>query len=255
MDCYTKVGSCPLRIETVGGGRRQFGIGVRTIQGTGITIKDKRWIKTRERLVRAGFELLGQQGAGPFGVDDIASLAGISKQTFYNHFLDREAYLKELRRQSRQIFERIVARINAGVENPVDRLSQGVAIHARMAIIDPLHARFFAQFYVTTPDEEAALNADLVADLEQGRQRGELRFSTIEAALSLTGAVAQALVARLLELEQEAMVVPVTQEMLAMLLSGLGLPHDMAEQKAVRMTNTIFMLKADRLTHNEGCLA
>ncbi|MCJ8158293.1 TetR/AcrR family transcriptional regulator [Sphingomonas sp. LaA6.9] len=219
--------------------------GERTIQS--VIIKDKRWIKTRERLMRAGFELLGQQGAGPFGVEDIASLAGISKQTFYNHFMDREAYLKELRRQSRQIFEEIVARNNAGVENPVDRLSQGVAIHARMAIIDPLHARFFSQFHVAALDEEAALNADLVADLEEGREKGLFRFTTIEAAVSLTGAVTQALVARLLELEHKAMVVPVTQEMLTMLLAGLGLPLEASEQKSVRMTNAIFMLKADKL--------
>lgn len=220
--------------------------GVRDIQDT--AIKDKRWVKTRERLMRAGFELLGQQGAGPFGVEDIASLAGISKQTFYNHFLDREAYLRELRRESREIFEKIVSRNNAGIEDPVDRLSQGVAIHARMAIIDPLHARFFAQFPYAAPDEEAALNADLMADLEEGRERGSFRFTTVEAAVVLTGAVSQALVGRLLQLEQEAMVVPVTQEMLAMLLAGLGLPHDGAEQKAVRMTNHIFMLKADQLS-------
>lgn len=212
-----------------------------------VTIKDKRWVKTRERLVRAGFELLGQQGAGPFGVDDIASLAGISKQTFYNHFLDREAYLKELRRESREIFEKIVARNNAGVENPVDRLAQGVAIHARMAIIDPLHARFFSQFAFVAAHEEAALNIDLTADLEEGRARGLFRFTTVEAAVSLTGAVSQALVGRLLQLEQEAMVVPVTQEMLAMLLSGLGLAHDLAEQKSARMTNLIFLSKDDLL--------
>lgn len=206
------------------------------------TVKDKRWVKTREKLVRAGFDLLGRQGIGAVGVDEIASQAGIAKQTFYNHFIDRDAFLLALRRESREIFEQVVTRINTGIESPADRLAQGVAVHARMAILDPLHARFFAHVAAITFTEEQALNAGLVADLEAGRELGQFIFGSIEAAVTLTGAVAQVTVAQLLEIDQETLAVPVTQEMLTMLLRGLGMQPDIAEQRAHRMTNRIFFL-------------
>ncbi|MDP3907566.1 TetR/AcrR family transcriptional regulator [Novosphingobium sp.] len=205
--------------------------------------KDKRWVKTRGKLVRAGFELLGRHGIGAVGVDEIAAQAGIAKQTFYNHFIDRDAFLLDLRRESREIFEQIVTRINAEVESPTDRLAQGVAVHARMAILDPLHARFFANVAAMTFTEEQALNVGLITDLEAGRQRGEFAFGSIEAAVTLTGAVTQVTVAQLLELKHAQLAVPVTQEMLTMLLRGLGVQPDRAEQRASRMTNRIFFLE------------
>lgn len=210
-------------------------------------IKDKRWVRTRERLVRAGFDLLGQQGAEPVGIDDIASHAGISKQTFYNHFVDRDAFLIELRLESRRIFEAVVVRINAGVADPADRLARGVAVHARMAIVDPLHARFFAQFFVTARRDEPALNADLEFDLQQALERGLFAFNTTERAMNFTGAATQAMVAQLLERENDVLAVPIAQEMLSMLLRGLGLASDVAEQRAARAINTIFIMPADAL--------
>jgi AcrR family transcriptional regulator len=206
--------------------------------------KDKRWIKTRERLVRAGFDLVGRQGIGAIGVDEIVGLAGTAKQSFYNHFADRDAFLLELRRQSREIFETVVTRMNAGVASPAERLAQGVSVHARMALLDPLHARFFANVAALTFTEEQALNVGLVADLEAGRALGQFRFGSIEAAVTITGAVTQVIVAHLLELEQDVLAVPLTQEMLTMLMRGLGAPSDAAEQVAARMTNRVFLMDA-----------
>ncbi|WP_185965192.1 TetR/AcrR family transcriptional regulator [Glacieibacterium frigidum] len=211
-------------------------------------IKDKRWVKTRERLVRAGFDLVGRQGIGALGVDEIVGLAGTAKQSFYNHFADRDAFLLELRRQSREIFETIVTRVNASVESPAERLAQGVSVHARMALLDPLHARFFANVAALTFTEEQALNVGLVADLEAGRASGQFRFGSIEAAVTITGAVTQVIVAHLLELEQDVLAVPMTQEMLAMLMRGLGAPSDAADQTAARMTNRVFLMDAALLT-------
>ena len=210
--------------------------------------KDKRWIKTRERLVRAGFDLVGRQGIGAIGVDEIVGLAGTAKQSFYNHFADRDAFLLELRRQSREIFETVVTRINAGVESPAERLAQGVSVHARMALLDPLHARFFANVAALTFTEEQALNVGLVADLEAGLALGQFRFGSIEAAVTITGAVTQVIVAHLLELEQDVLAVPMTQEMLTMLMRGLGVLPDVAEQTAARMTNRVFLMDAALLT-------
>lgn len=210
--------------------------------------KDKRWLKSREKLVRAGFELVGRHGFGVVGIDEIAAQAGVAKQTFYNHFSDRDAFLLDLRRESREVFERIVMRLNAGLGSPTDRLSQGVAVHARMAILDPLHARFFAKVTALTFTEERTLNVQLIADLEEGRERNEFVFNSIEAAVTFTGAVAQATVAQVLELRQPHLAVPVTQEMLTMLLRGLGVQSDYAEQRASRMTNRIFFLEPEALT-------
>lgn len=210
-------------------------------------MKDKRWIKTREKLVRAGFDLLGRQGIGSVGVDEIAFQAGIAKQTFYNHFIDRDAFLLELRRESREIFEQVVTRINREVESPAERLAQGVAIHARMAMLDTLHARFFANVAGITFSQELPLNVALIADVDAGRACGQFMFGSIESAVIFTGAVTQVMVAQLLEIEEKTLAAPTTQEMLTMLLLGLGMQSDLAEQRASRTTNRIFSMSPSEL--------
>jgi AcrR family transcriptional regulator len=43
---------------------------------------DQRWLRTRERLLKAGFELIGEGGAEGASIDALVARANISKQTF-----------------------------------------------------------------------------------------------------------------------------------------------------------------------------
>lgn len=45
---------------------------------------------TRERLIDAAFQLFGREGFHGVGLDHIISEAGVSKQTFYNHFQSKD---------------------------------------------------------------------------------------------------------------------------------------------------------------------
>lgn len=55
------------------------------------TSTDPRAIRTREALVGATIRLLGQQPAHELSVTAIVREAGVSRQVFYEHFMDRDA--------------------------------------------------------------------------------------------------------------------------------------------------------------------
>ena len=62
-------------------------------------------------------------------VDLIIAQASVSKQTFYNHFVDQNALALESWHFSRQGVEQAVARANEGVVDPLQRLVRGIAIY------------------------------------------------------------------------------------------------------------------------------
>ncbi|MEV6446991.1 helix-turn-helix domain-containing protein [Amycolatopsis sp. NPDC051716] len=51
---------------------------------------DPRAARVRDRLRRAAFELIEQRRVERISVSDIAALAGVSRQVFYQHFRDRD---------------------------------------------------------------------------------------------------------------------------------------------------------------------
>ncbi|HHP7241522.1 MAG TPA: TetR/AcrR family transcriptional regulator [Cyclobacteriaceae bacterium] len=73
--------------------------------------------QTRERILRAAFELFAQQGFESTSMDQIARRASISKGNVYNHFVSKESLLKgtleSLLKEGEDIFGRI-----SGKEDP-----------------------------------------------------------------------------------------------------------------------------------------
>jgi AcrR family transcriptional regulator len=59
-------------------------------------LRQERSRKTRERLVRAALKLWRKQGFEDTTVDEIAAEAGVGWSTFYYHFANKDALLREL---------------------------------------------------------------------------------------------------------------------------------------------------------------
>ena len=91
---------------------------------------------TRDRLVACAFELFAREGFHAVGLDRILADAGISKQTFYNHFESKDELVEEVLR-FRDAWEmrttRDLLRQFAGGEEPCAQL---------YAVFDMLHAWF-----------------------------------------------------------------------------------------------------------------
>lgn len=183
---------------------------------------DRRWVRTHERFVRVGFDLFGEHGIEGVGVDGIVARAGVSKQTFYNHFSDRDALIRELRVRSSQIFEQAVTIANKGVEDPARRLVRGVAAYVRMALDDPLHAQFMLRTLTLGLKEDRALARGLAQDLSNCLEAGRIQFSTLATAVTFVAGVGQALLSRALNDPDTARAVAMTRESLTLLLRGFG---------------------------------
>ncbi len=52
---------------------------------------DGRVRRSRDRVLTAAFDLLGQSGIGGFSVDEVARRSGVAKTTIYRHWPSREA--------------------------------------------------------------------------------------------------------------------------------------------------------------------
>jgi AcrR family transcriptional regulator len=200
---------------------------------------DRRWVRTHDRFIRVGFDLFGKHGLDGVGVDGIVAHAGVSKQTFYNHFPDRDALIRELRIRSSQIFNEAVDIANEEVEDPARRLVRGVAVYARMALDEPLHAHFMVRTLTLGLKEDRALAKGLALDLSNGLEAGRLEFSTLSTAISFVGGVGQALVTRMLNDRDTARAVSLTRESLTLLLRAFGCDPVEAERLAAHTAEDI----------------
>lgn len=185
---------------------------------------DPRWIRAHQRLLDVGYELLAQTGVAGIAIDLLISRAKVSKQTFYNHFRDREELTQELWLGARNRLRSEVQMANANIDNPLHRLTRGLAVHARFALLQPSRARFLALTDVDSQFMEAA-NQGLLRDLSQSSAQGLLHIEDLDCAANFVVAVNAALTLRLIASEVADAAI-IFGQMVKMLFRGLECQGD-----------------------------
>jgi TetR/AcrR family transcriptional repressor of mexJK operon len=145
----------------------------------------------RSRLVQAAMEVFITEGYHA-SVDRIATLAGVAKQTLYNHFPRKADLFAEVIRQA--TVELLVALGDDG-EDLRERLTRfgtryrqkllspaGLGLYRTLVAETPRFPELAAAFYETGPQRTAAR---LRAVLEEAMRRGELRADDPEFATTL----------------------------------------------------------------------
>jgi len=61
-----------------------------------VSLRRRQKLHTRSEIVRAAFDLFGQQGFEKVSVEAIAAAVGISRATFFNYFPQKELILREI---------------------------------------------------------------------------------------------------------------------------------------------------------------
>lgn len=186
---------------------------------------DKRWLRTRERLLQAGFELIGEGGAEGASIDALVARAGISKQTFYNHFSDRDQLTAALTLESRLVIQQAIAASNADVVDPVQRLARGVATYARQAVVNPFLAQFVARTTITRglfDEGNRGLEEDIAAGVAQGRLQVDHQATAIMFVIGVTAT----LIAQITASDDSNNAEMQCREVLTMLLRALGCGGD-----------------------------
>lgn len=199
---------------------------------------DKRWLRTRERLLQAGFELIGEGGAEGASIDALVARAGISKQTFYNHFSDRDQLTAALTLESRLVIQQAIAASNADVVDPVQRLARGVATYARQSVVNPFLAQFVARTTITRGLFDEG-NRGLEEDIGAGVAQGRLQVDHPPTAVMFVIGVTATLIAQITSSRNGGDAATQCREMLTMLLKALGCGGDEGRQIAAQAAQDV----------------
>ncbi|MFM2257350.1 MAG: hypothetical protein RIQ28_1197, partial [Pseudomonadota bacterium] len=93
--------------------------------------------RTRAALIAAGFDLLVDRSIDAIPIDDLVAKAGVAKGSFFNHFADKQDFANAIATEVRLELEDLVARCNARIDDPVERIARGMRVVAEFAITNP----------------------------------------------------------------------------------------------------------------------
>ncbi|ACT60256.1 TetR/AcrR family transcriptional regulator [Hirschia baltica] len=203
---------------------------------------DRRWVKNHTTLLAIGIELISQKGVENITIDLIIQKAGVSKQTFSNHFLDLEALIKEVWHDSIQLIENKVTAANAHTTDPAERIARGIAVYAQLAISTPDRIGFLVRYWFNSPASDLR-NQGLETDLSSGLISGRFKFSDVESALLFILGGAGAMIRRILEAKSENEAVGITQEVLTLMMKAIGLNTQDSLLVATKATEEIVRSK------------
>jgi AcrR family transcriptional regulator len=157
---------------------------------------------TRQRIVDAALELLGEGGYASAGVQAVAARAGIATGSVYRHFASKDDLFTEVFRRAAARELATVDAVAADDGRPArERIAAAAEAFARRALAQPTRAYALLAEPVDAAVEEQRLAfrrgyRDVFArTLEEGVARGELEaHDTGTVAAAIVGALGEALV-------------------------------------------------------------
>jgi AcrR family transcriptional regulator len=205
---------------------------------TSAPLPDRRRARTRSALIAAGERLFAGRSPDGVSIDEIVQAADVAKGSFYNHFADRDALVREIATTVRREAEAEVDAANEGVKDPARRLVRGICVFIAYALRRPRRAAALARLHAGATLVDSPLNAGLKADLEAGLKQRRFDAASLEAAMLLTIGAAQ--VAMMRALDASAGMSPrLAAGLCAHVLRGLGLPTGEAATIAAEAAETL----------------
>lgn len=161
------------------------------------TRRERRRRHTREALLGAGVDVIARVGVSGLTISSITEAADVALGSFYNHFEDREHYLRELFvEQTFEWLDDVRSTRRAGFEDEADRLAAATIMVVRRSQERPAWGIFIAEALAAAE----LTNSDLIADLivpviEGGSERGSFTVSDpVLAARLVLGLIRQSLI-------------------------------------------------------------
>ena len=201
---------------------------------------DRRRVRTRAALLRAGQQLFSERSVDGVSIDDIVAAAQVAKGSFYNHFPDKDALAQALADQARASVETTAAIAGAGFADPAERVARALCVFVRQAVEHPESSRLMLRLFHGASIPDAPMNAGVRADIQEGLAAGRFAGIGLEAAILLAVGAVQIAVARAIEREA-----PNTDALAADLALGLlrGLGVADAPAVAARAAAGVFKMQ------------
>jgi AcrR family transcriptional regulator len=200
--------------------------------------------RTRAALIAAGRRLFCERPVDAVTVDDIVQAANVGKGSFYNHFADREALVREITAEIRAGVELAIDRANADVEDPAQRVARACCIYVRFALDEPERAGVLVRVQSGHTSMDAPLNRGLIDDISRGLAIGRFRVATLESGVLYVLGVTQMALTRVVQEPSAALAISLAQQMYALMLSGLRVPETDAHLIAAQASEEIVRVGA-----------
>lgn len=201
---------------------------------------DRRRVRTRAALLRAGQALFAAQSVDAVSIDDIVLAADVAKGSFYNHFADKEALAREIAIQVRAEAEAQVDQANDGVTDPVMRMARGQAVFVRFAVRNPERVSALKRLFAGATLHNAPLNKGVLADVEAGLAAGRFRGLTVETGVLMAIGMGMVAVSRVLEPDGDSPANVLSRDLIFGLLRGLGVEDAAARAASAAAVSDIF---------------
>ncbi len=125
------------------------------------------------RIHEAAVRLFAERGAVQVSISDLAQAAGVARGTIYNNLPQPDSLFEDVaRRLGMEMHERVNLSFGA-IEDPAQRLANGLRLFIRRAHDEPHWGRFILRFALTNASLQSMWNGpptrDLLAGLESGR--------------------------------------------------------------------------------------
>lgn len=183
--------------------------------------------RTRAALIAAGFDLLVERPIDAIPIDDVVVRAGVAKGSFFNHFTDKQAFAEAIATEVRMELEEQIARANADIADPIERIAGGMRVGAEFAIDQPKRTAVLLRSHGSSTAPAHPLNRGLLHDFEaacaQGLLRPEAKNSGVLYWLGLCQVLMSNLVERRLDRADADRRI---EDMIVLGLSGLGVIDD-----------------------------
>lgn len=202
---------------------------------------DRRRVRTRAALLRAGQKLFAARSVDGVSIDDIVAAAQVAKGSFYNHFPDKDALARELSDLARTSVEEMTATLSVGVPDPAERVARALCAFARSAVENPVGVGAMLRLFDGASIPDFPMNRGVRADVHAGVTGGRFIGLSVEAGVLLTVGAAQILTARILEMDgRRDAARALAREIVFGMLRGLGLEPASAKAIASKACADIF---------------
>jgi AcrR family transcriptional regulator len=130
----------------------------------------------RARITETAMQLFAKHGTSQLTVSELAQEAGVARGTIYNNYPSTDRLFEQIASElSVNLFEKI-ARISSSVDDPAQRVANGIRYFVKQAHEQPVWGRFILRFAFTTDVLEQVWTGLPSQDLEDGMKTGQFHF-------------------------------------------------------------------------------
>lgn len=133
--------------------------------------------RTRNALMKAGFELFAARGMDAVAINEITEAADVGFGSFYNHFESKQALLDALAAQALTRISLSLQEMATALDDPAEALAASMRYVIGLAEQDHLWGRFLLRTALDPELMIVAMGQFMQRDLQRGHDEGRFQWT------------------------------------------------------------------------------